>query len=172
MCTFQCRCISLLRTSHCILQLFVIEGDYIQLREGAQKMIAATAAAAKVAAAAAASSPYSSSLPSVAVTPVAQTHRSRKISANANVNQQLNGVSFGVPGGLSNVKILSKSKESWEQNGPETKANQSSVLMNGGNGAVLDRSSMSSTQSSGLTNGRPSSNFVGKQHGRCASLNR
>ncbi|XP_048421351.1 uncharacterized protein LOC103951599 isoform X2 [Pyrus x bretschneideri] len=156
-------------------ELFVIEGDYIQLREGAQEMIAATAAAAKVAAAAAASSPYSSSLPSVAVTPVAQTHRSRKIStSNANdnhlqsvkQNQQLNGVSFGVPGGLSNVKILSKSKDSWELNSPDTRPSQSSVLLNGGNGAVLDRSSMSSTQSSGLPNGRLSSNAVGKQHGR------
>lgn len=169
-------------------ELFVIEGDYIQLREGAQEMIAATAAAAKVAAAALASSPYSSSLPSVAVTPVAQTHRSRKISSldsqnvvisTANTtdnhlqsvkqNHQLNGVSFGVPGGLSNVKILSKSKESWELNGPETKSSQSSVLLNGGNGAILDRSSASSTQSSGLTNGRLGSNLVGKQHGRMSN---
>ncbi|ONI25732.1 hypothetical protein PRUPE_2G317300 [Prunus persica] len=169
-------------------ELFVIEGDYIQLREGAQEMIAATAAAAKVAAAALASCPYSSSLPSVAVTPVAQTHRSRKISsldsqnvvistANATdnhlqsvkQNHQLNGVSFGVPGGLSNVKILSKSKECWELNGPETKSSQSSVLLNGGNGAILDRSSASSTQSSGLTNGRLSSNLVGKQHGRMSN---
>lgn len=168
-------------------ELFVIEGDYIQLREGAQEMIAATAAAAKVAAAALASSPYSSSLPSVAVTPVAQTHRSRKISSldsqnvvisTANTtdnhlqsvkqNHQLNGVSFGVPGGLSNVKILSKSKESWELNGPETKSSQSSVLLNGGNGAILDRSSASSTQSSGLTNGRLGSNLVGK-HGRMSN---
>ncbi|KAM1407572.1 hypothetical protein ACFX2F_002132 [Malus domestica] len=155
-------------------ELFVIEGDYIQLREGAQEMIAATAAVAKVAAAAAASSPYSSSLPSVAITPVAQTHRSRKMStSNVNdnhlqsvkQNQQLNGLSFGVPGGFSNVKILSKSKDSWEPNGPDTRPSQSSVLMNGGNGALTDRSSMSSTQSSGLPNGRLSSNAVGK-HGR------
>lgn len=61
------------------VQLFVIEDDYIQLREGAQEMIAATAAVAKVAAAAAASSPYSSSLPSVAVTPMAQNHRVKKV---------------------------------------------------------------------------------------------
>lgn len=57
----------------------MIEGDYIQLREGAQEMIAATAAVAKVAAAVAASSPYSSSLPSVAVTPMAQNHRGKKV---------------------------------------------------------------------------------------------
>lgn len=61
-----------------LVQLFVIEGDYIQLREGAQKMVAATAAVAKVAAAAAATSPYSSSLPSVAVTPMAQ-NRQKKV---------------------------------------------------------------------------------------------
>ncbi|XP_073261093.1 uncharacterized protein [Populus alba] len=59
--------------------LFLIEGDYIQLREGAQEMISATAAVAKVAAAAAAAaSPYSSFLPSVAVTPMAQSHRLKK----------------------------------------------------------------------------------------------
>lgn len=58
----------------------MIEGDYVQLREGAQEMIAATAAVARVAAAAAAASPYSAGLPSVAVTPVAQTHRLKKVS--------------------------------------------------------------------------------------------
>ncbi|KAK1392171.1 Unconventional myosin-XVIIIa like [Heracleum sosnowskyi] len=47
-------------------ELFVIEGDYIQLREGAQEIIAATAAFAKVKAAASATSPNSSLLPSVA----------------------------------------------------------------------------------------------------------
>lgn len=56
----------------------MIEGDQIQLREGAQKMVAANAAAAKVAAAAAALPPYSSSMPSVAVTPMAQ-NRPRKV---------------------------------------------------------------------------------------------
>ncbi|PON81202.1 RNA polymerase II degradation factor [Trema orientale] len=59
-------------------ELFMVEGDSIQLREGAQKMVAANAAFAKVAAAAAASSPYSSSLPSVAVTPMAQ-NRQKKV---------------------------------------------------------------------------------------------
>ncbi|XP_050385247.1 uncharacterized protein LOC126801826 isoform X2 [Argentina anserina] len=151
-------------------ELFVIEGDYIQLREGAQEMIAATAAAARVAAARAASSPFI--LPSVAVTPVAQTYFLKKmlsidskneVAATPNAsnthlqsvkqNQQLNGVSFGVSGGLSNVKILSKFKE---LNGSESTPGQSSVPLNGGNGA-LDRS---------MANGRLSSSFVGKQHGR------
>ncbi|KAM0913303.1 hypothetical protein ACQ4PT_012248 [Festuca glaucescens] len=60
-------------------ELFVIEGDFIHLREGAQQIISATTAAAKIAAAAAASSAsYSSLLPSVAVTPVAQITRQKR----------------------------------------------------------------------------------------------
>uniref|UniRef100_A0A6P3ZJJ5 uncharacterized protein LOC107414965 isoform X1 n=1 Tax=Ziziphus jujuba TaxID=326968 RepID=A0A6P3ZJJ5_ZIZJJ len=129
-------------------ELFVIEGEYIHLREGAQEMIAATAAVAKVAAAAAASSPYSSSLPSVAVTPMAQNHRVRK------QNQPPNGVGFGVSGGLANVKILSKSKDSQELNGLESRPS----LLTVGNG-----SSMSSIQSSGSGNGRSTLNYGSKQ---------
>ncbi|KAK6262554.1 hypothetical protein QUC31_008370 [Theobroma cacao] len=160
--------------------LFVIEGDYIQLREGAQEMIAATAAVAKVAAAAAASSPYSSFLPSVAVTPMAQPNRLKKvlpsidsnhvknenavfkeyaaISKNAAdnrsqllgmQNQHANGICFGVAGGLSNVKILSKSKDPAEING-----------------ANFERSSVTSVESKGSGHGRSNSNFVGKQQGR------
>ncbi|XP_048325351.1 uncharacterized protein LOC107414965 isoform X3 [Ziziphus jujuba] len=129
-------------------ELFVIEGEYIHLREGAQEMIAATAAVAKVAAAAAASSPYSSSLPSVAVTPMAQNHRVRK------QNQQPNGVGFGVSGGLANVKILSKSKDSQELNGLESRPS----LLTVGNG-----SSMSSIQSAGSGNGRSTLNYGSKQ---------
>ncbi|XP_010235365.1 uncharacterized protein LOC100831359 isoform X2 [Brachypodium distachyon] len=60
-------------------ELFVIEGDFIYLREGAQQIISATTAAAKIAAAAAASSAsYSTLLPSVAVTPVAQVNRQKR----------------------------------------------------------------------------------------------
>ncbi|KAG8390448.1 hypothetical protein BUALT_Bualt01G0084400 [Buddleja alternifolia] len=101
-------------------ELFIIEGDYIQLREGAQGIIAASAAVAEVAAAS-----YSSSLPSVAVTPMAQIHRLKKVtslessSANADragfnefaVPRASNGGSFRVSGGISNVKILSKPKD-------------------------------------------------------------
>ncbi|OAY59564.1 uncharacterized protein LOC110625778 isoform X2 [Manihot esculenta] len=128
-------------------ELFFIEGDYIQLREGAQEMIAATAAVAKVAAAAAASHPYSSFLPSVAVTPMAQSHRLKKVPSID--SKQLNGVSFGNAGGVSNVKILSKPKESQEMNGPD-----------------FDRSSISSNQSKGSLHGRSNLNFAGKQQGR------
>ncbi|GLU21321.1 hypothetical protein SLE2022_374670 [Rubroshorea leprosula] len=158
-------------------ELFVIEGDYIQLQEGAQGMIAATAAAAKVAAAAAATSPCSSFLPSVAVTPMAQPHRLKKLpsvdsnhvkndnavfreyvvittnSADAShlsvrQNQAPNGVCFGVARGLSNVKISSKSKDSEV------------------NGANFDQSSVTSTESRGSTHGRSNAGFVGKQQGR------
>ncbi|KAK2634037.1 hypothetical protein Ddye_028829 [Dipteronia dyeriana] len=133
-------------------ELFVIEGDYIQLREGAQEMIAATAAYAKVAAAAAASSPYSSALPSVAVTPMAQS-RVKKVpsvdSNSVNQNQHLNGGSFGMTGGLSNVKILSKSRDPFQLNG-----------------ANFERSSATNTQSKGPIQGKPNTNLVGKQQGR------
>ncbi|KAL5737025.1 hypothetical protein ACOSQ2_031813 [Xanthoceras sorbifolium] len=133
-------------------ELFMIEGDYIQLREGAQEMIAATAAYAKVAAAAAASSPYSSPLPSVAVTPMAQSRLKKVPSIDSNSviqNQHLNGVSFGMAGGLSNVKILSKSRDPFQVNG-----------------ANFERSSVINTQSKGSTQGKPNTNLVGKQQGR------
>ncbi|KAE8675557.1 leucine-rich repeat receptor-like protein kinase PEPR1 [Hibiscus syriacus] len=155
-------------------ELFLIEGDYIQLRKGAQKMIAATAAVAKVAAAAAASSPYSPILPSVAVTPMAQPNQPKRGLPSANSNHvkngdaafkgyavisknaaddhsQLlgmqkpnpNGVSFGVAGNYSNVKILSKS-----------------------NGANSERSSVTNVESKASGLGRSNSNFSGKQQGR------
>ncbi|KAA8540086.1 hypothetical protein F0562_026778 [Nyssa sinensis] len=152
-------------------ELFVIEGDYIQLREGAQEIIVASAAVAKVAAAAAASSPYSSLLPSVAVTPMAQSHRLKRapsidsnslktdktifkeymVSTAANAtdnpaqllgmhNQHSNGVCFNVAGGIPNVKILSKPKDTLEVNGSETRPGQLSGHMTVGNGANPDRS--------------------------------
>ncbi|URE46807.1 hypothetical protein MUK42_33260 [Musa troglodytarum] len=62
-------------------ELFVIEGDFIHLREGAQQIISATTAVAKVAAATASSAPYTSLLPSVAVTPVSQVNRQKKVQS-------------------------------------------------------------------------------------------
>ncbi|XP_075502543.1 uncharacterized protein LOC142540344 isoform X4 [Primulina tabacum] len=133
-------------------ELFVIEGDFIQLREGAQEIIAATAAVAKVAAAAAAApSSYSSFLPSVTVTPMAQSHRLKKIysfdSSPVNVDksnlnsshllvtpsQNLNGASFNISGGISNVKILSKPKDRVERNDSESKLGRSVQVENGTN---------------------------------------
>ncbi|XP_057951682.1 uncharacterized protein LOC131146242 isoform X2 [Malania oleifera] len=177
-------------------ELFVIEGDYIQLREGAQETIAATAAVAKVAAAAAVSSPYSSLLPSVAVTPMAQSHRLKKVPsidskyakaektapkeyaaatpANATdsvlrlsmQNQHSNGVCVKVAGNFSNIKILSKPKDALELNGSEVKPGQSSALMTVGNGANADKLVSGSPQNRGLSNGRHASNFSSKQPGR------
>ncbi|KAF9671041.1 hypothetical protein SADUNF_Sadunf12G0005600 [Salix dunnii] len=128
-------------------ELFLIEGDFIQLREGAQEMIAATAAVAKVAAAAAASSPYSSFLPSVAVTPMAQSHRHKEVPSIE--SKFSNGINSGVAGGIPNVKILSKSKDYQELNGPDS-----------------DRSSVSSTQSKGSIHGTSNSIYTGKQQSR------
>ncbi|CAL0305398.1 unnamed protein product [Lupinus luteus] len=167
-------------------ELFMIEGDFIQLREGAQKMVAATAAVAKVAAAAAASSPYSSYMPTVAVTPMAQFHRlkkapsidSKNIKADKNLHEYavistnigddtLNGV-FNVAGGLSSAKVAGKSKDAREMNGPENRAVHSSVQLAVGNGGSLDRSSMSSAQNpgSGSANGRVVQSFALKQQSR------
>ncbi|CAJ1974456.1 unnamed protein product [Sphenostylis stenocarpa] len=168
-------------------ELFCIEGDYIQLREGAQKMVAATAAVAKVAAAAAASTPYSSYISTVAVTPMAQSHRMKKVPSIDSKNiksdktlqeyavissnlgddplklsvmqhQQSNGACFSVAGGLSNVKILSKSKDSRETDGPDSRVVQPSVQLSVGNGG--------SAQISGSANGRLVSSFSSKQQTR------
>jgi hypothetical protein len=178
-----------------LFQLFSIEGDFIQLREGAHKMIAATAAVAKVAAAAAASSPYSSYMPTVAVTPMAQSHRLKKspstdskimktekalqeytvISSNMGDDpsklslmhhQQSNGACFNVAGGLSNVKILSKPKDSREMNGPEYSVIQPSAQLSVGNGGSLNRPSMIGAQNSVPANGRLVSGFNSKQQTR------
>lgn len=74
----------------------MIEDDYIQVREGAQKMVAASAsaAAAKVAAAAAAAAPNSMY---VAMTPMAQSQGLKKTGQRESI---------------SNVKILSKPQQS------------------------------------------------------------
>ncbi|XP_041993146.1 uncharacterized protein LOC121743839 isoform X3 [Salvia splendens] len=129
--------------------LFLIEGDYIQLREGAQKTIAATATAAKVAAAAAAAAAPSSFIsltPSVAVTPMAHSHRSKKFSAMQ--SQNLNGSIFHVAGGVSNG-ILNKSNDHAEP--------KSSV----GNGMSPDR--IGYHQSKGPSHGKPGMSMAGQK---------
>ncbi|XP_042504946.1 uncharacterized protein LOC122081762 isoform X2 [Macadamia integrifolia] len=180
-------------------ELFVIEGDFILLREGAQEIISATAAVAKVAAAAAVSAPYSSLLPSVAVTPMAQTHRLKKVPSidakpvkvvstettittpgdvsdklsqySAMQNQHSNGVCFNIVQGLSNVKILSKPKDVQESNGFQSgiRAGHSSVHSSVGNGANPDRTGLASFPNKGSSNGRHGTNFEGKQQGRAMS---
>lgn len=172
----------------------MIEGDYIQLREGAHKTIAATAAFAKVAAAAAASSHYSSYLPSVAMTPMAHTNRSKRIpsadSKNMKAektsvftpnmakdslqgtvmkNQPKNGFHSAAGGGLLNVKLFPRSKDSRELNVSEAKPGESSVFLAFENGAAHDRTSSGSSQSLPSTDGRSSANFSGKHQGRYCS---
>ncbi|XP_047969951.1 uncharacterized protein LOC125213440 isoform X3 [Salvia hispanica] len=129
--------------------LFLIEGDYIQLREGAQKTIAATATAAKVAAAAAAAaapSSFTSLTPSVAVTPMAHSHRSKKFSAMQ--SQNLNGSTFHVAGGVSNG-ILNRSNDHAEP--------KSSV----GNGMSPDR--IDYHQSKVSSHGKPGMSMAGQK---------
>lgn len=135
----------------------MIEGDYIQLREGAQKMVVATAAVAKVAAAAASSSsslssPYSSYLPTVAVTPMAQSHRQKKVHSvdSKNVKNDKAVKDFAViPPNVTNEALKHQ-----QTNGA------------GGNTGCLDRSSVTSAQNSGPTNGRTTSTYAGKQQAR------
>ncbi|KAL8095662.1 hypothetical protein AgCh_036894 [Apium graveolens] len=154
-------------------ELFVIEGDYIQLKEGAQEIIAATAAFAKVKAAASATSSHSSLLPSVAVTPMAQPHRLKREHATSRPGnhtenhlhaQLMNGVSYAV-GAVSTVKILSKSKDIAEFSSTEMRS-QLPTQFTSGNGATIDRSDAVGSQIRGSVRGRANSNFVVKQQDR------
>ncbi|XP_049393447.1 uncharacterized protein LOC125857842 isoform X3 [Solanum stenotomum] len=171
-------------------ELFVIDRDFIQLRGGAQEIIAATAAAAKVAAAAAAPSSYSSLLPPIAVTPMPQNHRLKRVpsveptsekavfkdyavvrpaNSSDNLQSQIsNGASFKSTGGISNVKILTKPRDQMELNASEARA-ASSVQLNLGNGASADKNDMGSSQNKVSSHGRPGTNLVGRQ-GRNAGI--
>lgn len=153
-----------------LLQLFVIEGDFIHVRDGAQKIVSATTAAAKVAAAAAVSSPYSSLVPSVAVTPVAPPHRRVPSASNQSdvsekqlLDQHSNGLSLhGLQG--SNVKILTKPKDIRGQNGlpSEIRSNHSSVHV----AANSRRAGTISLQNRLPGNGNRGSGYGGKSQGR------
>jgi hypothetical protein len=110
----------------------VIEGDFIHLREGAQQIISTTTAAAKIAAATASSAPYSSLLPSVAVTPVAQNTRKKRGPANAIPTR--NGSitdQFNIIQKVGDITISSK------DNGfsDETRTGKSSMQTTAANGA-------------------------------------
>ncbi|KAL2457728.1 DNA-MISMATCH-REPAIR-2 domain-containing protein [Abeliophyllum distichum] len=138
-------------------ELFVIEEDYIRLREGAQEIIAATATVAKIAAAAAtAPSSHSSPLPSVAVTPMAQFHRLKKFPQMQ--NQHVNGV-----GDVSNIKILSRPKDQMEANGFEIGQGQT-VQLTVGNGMKTDNYDF--PQNKFTSGGSPGTSMVGKLPGR------
>ncbi|CAH9110117.1 unnamed protein product [Cuscuta europaea] len=122
-------------------ELFVIDEDYIQLREGAQEIIAATSAAAKVAAAAAAAAATSSSyplhLPSVAVTPMAPSQR---------------------------MKILMKPKNSADLSASRSSNGSSSVQFSMSEGIKDDKNDLSPRK--GASSWKPASNLAGKQQER------
>ncbi|XP_076904523.1 uncharacterized protein LOC143559997 [Bidens hawaiensis] len=132
-------------------ELFVIEGDCIQVREGAQEIIASMVARAKVRAATVAASAAAShplKLSSVAVTPMAQTRLKRVPSTES---QNPNGGSLNPIG----VRVLSKSNDQMKH-----------VLANG-NGANMNRPNLGS-QSKVINNGRSGPNYHGKQQCRSA----
>ncbi|XP_021320281.1 uncharacterized protein LOC8060899 isoform X1 [Sorghum bicolor] len=143
-------------------ELFVIEGDFIHLREGAQQIISATTAAAKIAAATASSAPYSSLLPSVAVTPVAQSTRQKRgpavDSRSSNAIPSGNGHTdqFNIIQGVSDVTISGKVRNT-QDNGflDEVRTGQPSMVTAAANGARHDK---------GANNIRHG--YGGKQQGR------
>lgn len=136
------------------------------------------------AAAAAAPSSYSSLLPPIAVTPMPQNHRLKRVpsveptSENAvfkdyavarpanssdNLQSQIsNGTSFNITGGISNVKILTKPRDQLELNVSESRA-ASSVQLSLGNGASADKNGMGSSQNKVSSHGRSGTNLVGRQ---------
>ncbi|CAO2170132.1 unnamed protein product [Urochloa humidicola] len=147
-------------TSH--PELFVIEGDFIHLREGAQQIISATTAAAKIAAATASSAPYSSFLPSVAVTPVAQSTRQKRgpavDSRSSSAIPSGNGFTdqFNIIQGVSDVTISGKVRNA-QDNGysDEIRTGQPSMHTGAVNGVRHDK---------GASNTRHG--YGGKQQGR------
>lgn len=140
-------------------ELFVVEGDFIHLREGAQEIISATTALAKVAAAAAVASPsYSSSFTSIAVTPMAQNLRLKKPSQPSVVkDRKSNDNCSNMVHGLVNVQISGKQKDHLEINGV-----QSDVRGVG----VHDRTRLATSENKGDITGRHQANFGGKLQGR------
>ncbi|CAL5013897.1 unnamed protein product [Urochloa decumbens] len=143
-------------------ELFVIVGDFIHLREGAQQIISATTAAAKIAAATASSAPYSSFLPSVAVTPVAQSTRQKRgpavDSRSSSAIPSGNGFTdqFNIIQGVSDVTISGKVRNT-QDNGysDEVRTGQPSMHTGAVNGVRHDK---------GASNIRHG--YGGKQQGR------
>uniref|UniRef100_A0ACD5Y8G3 Uncharacterized protein n=1 Tax=Avena sativa TaxID=4498 RepID=A0ACD5Y8G3_AVESA len=129
-------------------ELFVIEGDFIHLREGAQQIISATTAAAKIAAAAAASSAsYSSLLPSVAVTPVAQNTRQKRGPVGDSRS------SNSIPSGNGSTTAHQHQANGFSE---EVRAGQSSRHTAAANGGRHDKG--------------PRHGYGGKQQGRSAGI--
>ncbi|XP_039814399.1 uncharacterized protein LOC120677316 [Panicum virgatum] len=142
-------------------ELFVIEGDFIHLREGAQQIISATTAAAKIAAATSSSAQYSSLLPSVAVTPVAQSTRQKRgpaVDSRSGAIPSGNGFTdqFNIIQGVNDVTISGKLRNT-QDNGfsDEVQTGQPSMHTAAVNGVRHDK---------GASNIRHG--YGGKQQGR------
>ncbi|KAK3122322.1 hypothetical protein QOZ80_8BG0668050 [Eleusine coracana subsp. coracana] len=131
-------------------ELFVIEGDFIHLREGAQQIISATTAAAKIAAATASSAPYSTLLPSVAVTPVAQNTRQKR--GPMNVIASRNG---SIPDQFNIIQRVGDVTISGKDNGfsDETRTGKSSTQTTAVNGVRHERAGLP-THDKGINNVR------------------
>lgn len=81
-------------------------------------------------------------------------------------NQNSKGVTYGVGGGVSTVKILSKPKDLMDINGPEIRSGQSAINLDARNGTSIERSDLVGAQSRGSIQGRTNANFAVKQQGR------
>lgn len=75
-------------------------------------------------------------------------------------SQNINNGSIRVPGGTSNVKILSKAKDHMELNGNETGLGRPTLQ------PVGNRDKTEFSQSKGGSHGRPGMSSVGKHHNR------
>lgn len=137
-----------------------------------------------MAAAAAAPSSYSSLLPPIAVTPMPQNHRLKRVpsveptsekavfkdyavvrpaNSSDNLQSQIsNGASFNITGGISNVKILTKPRDQMDLNASGSRA-ASSVQLTFGNGANVDKNDMGNSQNKVSSHGRSGANLVGRQ---------
>ncbi|KAI3888301.1 hypothetical protein MKX03_035842, partial [Papaver bracteatum] len=134
-------------------ELFVVEGDFIHLRDGAQEIISASTALAKVAA----SPSCSSSFTSIAVTPMAQNLRLQKPSQPSVVkDRKSNDDCSNMVHSLANVQISGEQKVHLEINGV-----QSDVRGVG----VHDRTRLATSQNKGDITGRHQANFGGKLRG-------
>ncbi|PPR87095.1 hypothetical protein GOBAR_AA33596 [Gossypium barbadense] len=94
-------------------ELFVIEGDYFQLQEGAQEIIAATDAAK------AAPNQLKKALQSIDSNCVKENalFKGMQLLLLVMQNQDSSGICLGVSGGFFNVKLLSQANDPNESNG-------------------------------------------------------
>eukprot|EP01018_Ginkgo_biloba_P007136 Gb_40367 [translate_table: standard] len=154
----------------CHPELFIIEGEFVHLREGAHAMISATTAVAKVAAAAAAAaaaSPVGSAWsPTVAVTPVAQVHRSRKgFVINQEDNKNTSIVSAMGQIVFSNGVQFKHAQRDSDGFSLDSRTDGSTVYLNAAN-VAHGKEVANGFQSTGTNIGRNEMHFGNRQQGR------